>query len=54
MTTTRYDAELRYDGRLYAFAVPSLNIPACEACGEKVFTENVDHQIQAALRSHLY
>ena len=28
-------------------------MPACAACGEKVFTEKVDEQINAALRSHL-
>jgi DNA-binding transcriptional regulator YiaG len=31
-----------------------LDIPVCQACGEKVFTEKVDDQINAALRSHLH
>jgi DNA-binding transcriptional regulator YiaG len=53
MTTTSYNAEVRHDGRLHAFTIPSLNVPTCEACGERVFTEKVDEQIQAALRSHL-
>jgi hypothetical protein len=30
-----------------------LEIPACSNCGEKVFTEIVDDQINAALRSQL-
>lgn len=53
MTTTRYDAEVRHDGRLYSFTIPRLDIPICRACGEKVLTEKVDDQINAALRSHL-
>jgi DNA-binding transcriptional regulator YiaG len=54
MATTSYDAEVRYDGRLYTFTVPALEIPICQACGAKVFTETVDGQINAALRSHLH
>ena len=45
MITTDYSAETRHDGRLYRFVVPSLQIPACRACGEKVFTEDVNRQI---------
>lgn len=54
MKTIRYDAEFRHDGRLHHFTVPELKIPVCEACGEKVFTEQVDDQITDALRSHLH
>jgi putative zinc finger/helix-turn-helix YgiT family protein len=54
MTTVSYDAEVRHDGRLYTFTIPQLEIPACKACGQKVFTEKVDDQINAALRSHLH
>ena len=53
LTTMSYDAEVRHDGRLHRFTVPNLRIPVCEACGEKVFTEKVDDQINAALRAHL-
>jgi putative zinc finger/helix-turn-helix YgiT family protein len=53
MTTTCYAAEVRHDGRLYTFTIPHLDIPVCQACGEKVFTEQVDDQINATLRSHL-
>lgn len=53
MTTTCYDAEIRHDGRLYTFKIPQLEIPVCQACGEKVVTERVDYQINIALRSHL-
>lgn len=50
MTTIEYDAEVRHDGRMHAFTVPSLRIPVCAECGEKVFTEDVDAQINDALR----
>ena len=53
MSSTSYDAEVRHDGILYAFKIPNLEIPICRACGEKVFTEKVDDQINAGLRSHL-
>lgn len=53
MNTLSYDAEVRHDGRLYTFTVPRLDIPVCQACGEKAFTEKVDEQINAALRAHL-
>jgi putative zinc finger/helix-turn-helix YgiT family protein len=54
MTTTRYRAEVRHDGRLHTFTIPALEIAACRACGEKVFTEKVDAQINDALRAHLH
>src|SRR6516164_8032290 len=53
IATVSYDAEIRHDGRLYMFTIPHLSIPICRACGEKVFTEKVDDQINVALRSHL-
>lgn len=53
MSTTRYNAEVRHDGRLHQFEVPHLRLPICSACGEQVFTEDVDRQINKALRSHL-
>jgi len=54
MTTIPYDAEVRHDGRLYAFTVPDLVLPVCQACGNKVFTEKVDDQINTALRRNLH
>ena len=53
MTTIDYDAEVRHDGRVHMFAVPNLELPICRACGNKVFTEKVDDQINAALRLNL-
>jgi putative zinc finger/helix-turn-helix YgiT family protein len=54
MTTTTHEAEVRHDGRLHTFTIPDLEIAACRACGEKVFTEKVDAQINDALRAHLH
>lgn len=53
LTSTSYEAEVRHDGSLYVFKIPSLKIPICRICHEKVFTEKVDSQINAGLRSHL-
>ena len=41
-------------GALYSFTIPHLDAPVCQTCGQKVFTEKVDDQINAALRSHLH
>lgn len=42
---TSYDAEIRQEGQLHRFTVKNLIIPICRNCGEKVFTEDVDNQI---------
>lgn len=52
--TIEYQASVRHDGRLHEFTIPALQISACRACGEKVFTEQVDEQINNALRAHLH
>lgn len=53
MAKTEYEAEVRHDGRLYTFTIPDLELPVCTACGERVFTEKVDVQVNDALRVHL-
>ena len=53
MATTEYDAEIRHDGRLHAFTVPNLELPVCQACGERLFTNGADDQINDALLAHL-
>lgn len=53
MTSTEYQAEVRHDGRLYRFTIPNLEIPVCQACSARVFTEAVDAQVNDALRNHL-
>jgi DNA-binding transcriptional regulator YiaG len=54
MAVASYDAEVKYDGRLYTINVPKLDIPICQACEAKVYTEKVDEQINAALHSQLH
>ncbi len=53
MATIEYEAQVRHDGRLHTFAIPDLQLPICQSCGEKVFTGEVDRQVNDALRSHL-
>ena len=53
MATTAYDAEVRHGHQLHTFTIPNLEMPICQSCGEKVFTENVDRQVNDALRAHL-
>jgi transcriptional regulator with XRE-family HTH domain len=53
MGCVSYDADVRHDGRVHAFTIPQLRLPVCRACGEKVFTMEVDDQISDALRVHL-
>jgi DNA-binding transcriptional regulator YiaG len=54
MQALSYEAGVRHDGHLYQFMIPKLDLPICQACGEKVFTEKVDEQINSAFRSHLH
>ena len=51
--TIPYDAEVKHDGRLYAFHIPSLAVNKCGACGEVLFGNVTDEQISQALREHL-
>jgi ribosome-binding protein aMBF1 (putative translation factor) len=51
--TIAYDAEVKHDGRLYAFAIPQLQVNQCGACGEVLFGNVADDQISQALREHL-
>jgi putative zinc finger/helix-turn-helix YgiT family protein len=48
-----YDAEVKHDGRLYAFLIPALQVNRCAACGEVLFSNVTDNQISQALREHL-
>jgi len=48
-----YEAEVKHDGRLHRFFIARLAIDKCERCGEELFTNRTDEQINAALRDHL-
>ena len=51
--TIAYDAEVKHDGRVYAFRIPELQVNRCAACGEVLFSNVTDEQISQALREHL-
>jgi len=53
LAKTDYAAEVRHDGRLHTFTIADLELPVCQSCGDRVFTEKVDAQINDALRAHL-
>jgi DNA-binding transcriptional regulator YiaG len=52
-TRIDYTCDINYDGRLVSVTTHNLEIPICSNCGDKVFTEKVDDQINAALISQL-
>jgi DNA-binding transcriptional regulator YiaG len=52
-TRIDYTCDINYDGQLVSISTHDLEIPICSNCGEKVFTEKVDDQINAALLSQL-
>lgn len=51
-TIKNYIAEVRIGDTVHAFPVMGLEIPICQACGEKVFTVPVDNQINTALKQY--
>jgi putative zinc finger/helix-turn-helix YgiT family protein len=46
-----WEGDIKHDGRSYRLSLPRLSVPICRACGEVVFDENADDQVNAALRS---
>jgi hypothetical protein len=48
-----YTCDINYDGRLVSITTRDVELPVCSNCGEKVFTEKVDDQINVAMRSQL-
>jgi putative zinc finger/helix-turn-helix YgiT family protein len=48
-----YTAKVKHDGVEHAIAIPALEVPKCHSCGELIFDDHVDDQINSALRSHL-
>ena len=47
-------ATVKHDGVEYELAIPRLTIPTCGNCGEELFTNSVDEQINDALRERLH
>jgi len=50
---TRYTLEVKHDGRLHDVTIEDFEIPTCEACGEKLFSNREDERISRALRDKL-
>ena len=48
-----YTAEIKHDGILYSVHLPSLRTPNCRSCGEVLFDDRADEQINDALRMQL-
>lgn len=48
-----YYIETRQNNRLCSVFIPELEILKCGRCGELLFTEQVDAQVNEALRKHL-
>jgi DNA-binding transcriptional regulator YiaG len=48
-----YEAEVKHDGRVYKLSLPSLQAPKCRACGEVLFDDAVDEQVNEALRAKI-
>jgi hypothetical protein len=49
-----YQDTVRFDDRLVSYLARDIEIPICENCGEKVFTEKVDAQLCEAMQRHLH
>ena len=48
-----YTAKIKNDGVLLEIEIPALEVLRCHSCGELIFDDHVDDQINSALRSHL-
>ena len=49
-----YTLQVKYDESLHTLNFPQLETPRCRACGEIVFDNHVDEQINAAQRTRLH
>jgi hypothetical protein len=52
-TILDYPATAKHSGRLYSFVVPQLTVGKCRKCGEVLFSNVTDDQIEAAFQEHL-
>lgn len=50
-TTLPYTAEIKHDGLTHTIHIAELKTPKCRACGEILFSDSADEQINAAFRS---
>jgi DNA-binding transcriptional regulator YiaG len=49
-----YSSKQWYEGQLYTVATPQLNIPRCQDCGELLFDNWADDQIDRAFRQQVH
>lgn len=52
-TLASYELDCKRDGTVHRIVVPSLRALVCGACGEMLFNNDSDCQIEAALQFHL-
>src|SRR5947207_2927314 len=50
LTSMPYSVKVNHDGREYAVDIPSLTVPKCSNCGNVVFDEEANRQIDLAFR----
>lgn len=48
--TEAYSATLDHDNRSYVLAVPDLELFKCEACGNRILSDEAEDRLNAALR----
>jgi len=48
-----YQIDIKHDGVLHAVSLPNLKVPRCRSCGELLFDDAADEQINVALRELL-
>jgi DNA-binding transcriptional regulator YiaG len=49
-----YQSKVRFEGHVYTVDIPDLNIPRCQSCGELLFDNRADDQMDLAFRKQAY
>ena len=50
---TNLDYNTQHKGKRYSFTVYDINIPTCQKCGYKVFTDEVENQMDVTFNKHV-
>jgi hypothetical protein len=53
LQTIPFETERWYEGQLYQVKILELSVPVCSNCGEVVFNQAAEDQVNRALRSQL-
>jgi hypothetical protein len=51
--TITLEIEQRYQGQVYPLVLENFSMPVCRACGERIYTEDADREINDRFRDHL-